>query len=541
MDCAPFIVSALIDDTYFAKTLIDTGCLSYGLCDPRFAQKNNLTRLRINPRTVSGVDGNITAEINEVVVVRLDLDGYRERKVFLYVAPIGYYDMILGMPWVTAQDVRINGPRSELRIRGPQGVLVKSENEFQRIERQLSRPVIVSAASFQWIRTKSKEGKGTKRNVEVFAASMVDINKALTAKQKTDPRTKLPDWAIRYLPTFDHRKAETLPPVRGTGVDHSIELEKDSNGKEAEAPWGPLYSMSRDELLVLRKTLTDLLDKGFIRVSSSPAAAPVLFVRKPGGGLRFCVDYRGLNRITKKDRYPLPLIYETLRNISKARWFTKLDVIAAFHKIRITEGDEWKTAFRTRYGLFEWLVTPFGLANAPSTFQKYINYTLRDYLDEFCSAYVDDILVYSSGSKEQHREYVCKVLQRLQDAGLQVDIDKCEFEVQSTKYLGFIIEAGKGLRMDPAKVKAIKDWEAPTSIKGVRGFLGFANFYRKFIQRYSDLTKPLTDLTHKDKRFEWSVSADEAFRKLKEIFVTAPALAQFDYDKETRIETDSSG
>ncbi|KAI0992309.1 hypothetical protein K3495_g15877, partial [Podosphaera aphanis] len=299
--------------------------------------------------------------------------------------------------------------------------------------------------------------------------------------------------------------------------------------------------MSRDELLVLRKTLTELLDKGFIRVSNSPAAAPVLFVKKPGGGLRFCVDYRGLNRITRKDRYPLPLIYETLRNISKAKWFTKLDVIAAFHKIRIAEGDEWKTAFRTRYGLYEWLVTPFGLANAPSTFQKYINWTLREYLDNFCSAYVDDILIYSSGSKMEHQEHVRKVLQRLRVAGLQIDIDKCEFETKRTKYLGFIIEAGKGLQMDPEKIEAIKNWEAPTSVKGVRGFLGFANFYRRFIHKFAELAKPLTDLTRKDCKFQWNSDADLAFRKLKEIFISAPALGQFDYDKPTRIETDSSG
>jgi hypothetical protein len=160
--------------------------------------------------------------------------------------------------------------------------------------------------------------------------------------------------------------------------------------------------MSRDKLLVLQKTLTDLFDKGFICVSSSPAVAPVLFVCKPGGGLRFCVDYQGLNRVIKKDRYLLPLIYKTLRNISKARWFTKLNVIAAFYKIRIIEGDKWKTAFQTCYRLFKWLVTPFGLANALSTFQKYINYILQDYLNKFCSAYINNILIYSSGSKRQH-------------------------------------------------------------------------------------------------------------------------------------------
>src|SRR6266536_2657346 len=298
--------------------------------------------------------------------------------------------------------------------------------------------------------------------------------------------------------------------------------------------------MSRDELLVLRKTLSELLDKGFIRVSSSPAAAPILFVRKPGGGLWFCVDYRALNGLTRKDRYPLPLIQETLRNLSEAVVFTKLDVIAAFHQIRIAEGDEWKTAFRSRFGLFEWLVTPFGLANAPSTFQRYINWVLRDILDDFCSAYIDDIIIYSR-DKKQHRKHVREVLKRLQDAGLQCDIDKCEFEVESTKYLGFIVEAGKGLRMDPEKVKAIQEWQTPTTVKGVKSSLGLANFYRRFIRHYSDVVRPLTELTHKDKAFKWNDEAEEAFQKLKRIFLSEPALAQFDYEKQTRVETDSSG
>ena len=157
---------------------------------------------------------------------------------------------------------------------------------------------------------------------------------------------------------------------------------------------------------MLQKTLTEYLDKGFIQVSSSPATTPILFVWKPGGGLRFCVDYQGLNRITRKDQYPLPLIYETLRNISQAKWYTKLNVIVAFHKIQIAKGQEWMTAFRTRYGLYKWLVTPFGLANAPNTFQKYINYALRDYLDEFCSAYIDNVLVYTNGPLKKHWEQV---------------------------------------------------------------------------------------------------------------------------------------
>lgn len=156
----------------------------------------------------------------------------------------------------------------------------------------------------------------------------------------------------RWTRLFDKNEADKLPPHR-PGIDYRIELEKDDNGKTPDAPWGLLYNMSRDELLVLRKTLNELLDKGFIRVSNSPAAALVLFVKKLDGGLRFCCDYRALNRITRKDRYPLPLIQETLNRISKARWFTKLDVTAAFYRIRIAEGSEWLTAFRTRLGLFE--------------------------------------------------------------------------------------------------------------------------------------------------------------------------------------------
>ncbi|KAF7174555.1 hypothetical protein CNMCM6106_009110 [Aspergillus hiratsukae] len=288
-----------------------------------------------------------------------------------------------------------------------------------------------------------------------------------------------------------------LPPHR-PGIDHAIELEKDEQGREKAVPWGPLYNMTKEELLVLRKTLTDHLEKGWIRVSKSPAGAPVLFVRKPGGGLRFCVDYRKLNEITKKDRTPLPLISETLRMMAKAVWYTKLDVSAAFHKIRIKEGDEWKTAFRTRFGSFEWLVTPFGLTGAPATFQRYINSVLREFLDVCVSAYIDDVIIFTNGSLQEHRSQVMQVLKKLEEAGLQLDINKCEFEQKRVKYLGYIVDSEQGICVDPEKVEAIKAWEPPSTVRGVRGFIGFANYYREFIPRFSEIAQPLTNLTKKD-------------------------------------------
>ena len=176
--------------------------------------------------------------------------------------------------------------------------------------------------------------------------------------------------------------------------------------------------MSKAELLVLRKTLIELLEKGFIRASSSLAAAPIIFVKKPGSGLRFYVDYRGLNAISKKDRYPLPLIGDTLRLIASAKWVSKVDVISAFYRIRIRKGDEWKTAFRTRLGSYEWLVTPFGLCGAPATFQRYINWVLREHLDISCSAYLDDVIIFSNGSRKEHRQLIRKIVKKLGDAGL---------------------------------------------------------------------------------------------------------------------------
>lgn len=362
-------------------------------------------------------------------------------------------------------------------------------------------------------------------------ASLEDVQKALEDKTPIDPATKLPQHYHRWIRAFSVEDSNVLPKHRD--CDHKIELIPGKTPKACRA-----YPMSHGELKVLRKWLQENLEKGFIRPSTSPAASPVLFAKKPGGGLRFCVDYRALNAITVKNRYPIPLIQETLHNLSKAKYYTKLDIISAFNKIRVEKGQEWLTAFMTRYGLFESLVMPFGLCNAPATFQTRINEVLHPYLDVFCTAYIDDVLIYSD-NLEEHRIHVGKVLQALQDADLQLDIKKCEFEVEEVGYLGMII--GKnGVRMDPAKVQAVVEWASPTSVKDVQAFLGFANFYRRFIKGFSRITKPLVDLTKKSTRWSWSDRCQEAFQLLKDSFTQAPILRHFDPERQVFIETDAS-
>ncbi|KAG0152781.1 hypothetical protein PDIDSM_2586 [Penicillium digitatum] len=329
------------------------------------------------------------------------------------------------------------------------------------------------------------------------------------------------ETALNPRPTLNLTPSERLPPTDHTTTRWSY---KRTN------PYllGP-YPMSRNELEVLKDWIEDNLRKGFIRPSSSPAASPVLFVKKPGGGLRFCVDYRALNAITVKDRYPLPLTKETLNNLKGMKFFTKIDIISAFNNLRIAKGQEYLTAFRTRLGLFESLVMPFGLTGAPASFQRFINDTLREYLDCFCTAYLDDILIYSR-TRAEHIEHVRKVLQRLREAGLFAKLSKCEFCVSETKFLGIII-GEDGIRMDPDKIETIVNWKTPTCLTDVQAFIGFGNFYRRFIRDFSKVIAPLVRLTKKDV---------PELRSLEEGVYICPVLKAFDWSKEIVLETDAS-
>ena len=270
-----------------------------------------------------------------------------------------------------------------------------------------------------------------------------------------------------------------------------------------EPPFGPLYSLARHKLEACQKWIEENLDKGFIQVSSSPAGAAILFVKKGDRSLRLVVDYRGINEGTVKNHYPLPLIRETLIRISKAWFFTKLDVRGAYNLFRMAEREGWKTAFQTHYGLFESLLMPFGLTNMPADFQRFINEILAPFLDHFTSVYLDDILIYSD-TMEEHTRYVHRVLEQLTDTGLHLKPEKYEFHKTEVKYLGLIIGAD-GIKMDPSNVETVKAWPPPKNLRDVRAFLGFAIFYHRFV-RYSKVVEPLTWLTRKGEPFKWETN-----------------------------------
>jgi hypothetical protein len=324
---------------------------------------------------------------------------------------------------------------------------------------------------------------------------------------------------------------EDLPPRRR--VDHAIEV-MPGVAPPAKAP----YRMSHEELKELKVQLEELLAKGYIKPSKSPYGAPVLFVHKKDGTLRMCVDYRAFNKATVKNRYPLPRIDDLFDRISGAKVFSIIDLRSGYYQIRIAEGDEKKTAYRTRYGSYEFLVMPFGLTNAPATFCTLMNDIFHEWLDDFVVVYIDDILIYNS-SMEEHAEHLRKVFQRLRENKLYAKLEKCEFGVTEVDFLGHRITQ-EGLTMDDHKVKAILDWEPPKSVPALRSFLGLASYYRKFIKNFAKIAAPLTNLLKKfTVTCDWDEACDEAFEALKGILVKVPVLKLPDFDKDFEIHSDA--
>lgn len=328
------------------------------------------------------------------------------------------------------------------------------------------------------------------------------------------------------------REPTELPPSR-PGFDHKIPL-KDGTNPFSIQPYR--YSILQKD--IIDKLVEDMLKQGLIQHSNSPFASSVVLVRKKNGNWRLCVDYRKLNQHTIKDKFPIPLIEDLMDELGGATIFSKLDLTVGYHQLRMDRGEEYKTAFKTHAGHFEYLVMPFGLSNAPAFFQALMHHIFHSYLRRFVIIFFDDILIYSP-SLEDHVAHLHLVFQTIRDNKLFLRKEKCCFATDRVEYLGHFITK-EGVSTDPSKIHAVANWPQPSNLKQLRGFLGLAGYYRRFVKDFGKIAKPLNDMLKKD-CFSWSDDSVSAFLTLKHALVSAPVLALPDFSKPFVVETDASG
>ncbi|SOV07450.1 uncharacterized protein UDID_18908 [Ustilago sp. UG-2017a] len=539
-------LSGMVQD-HPAQILANTGA-GLSIVLDSFINKYQIPTKPTKTRSIHGVTGH-QLSINSSASMQVSIGTHNLGVVEASVADTADYDLILGFTelrklkptirWDTGQlefktQEQDRPPKrppeaaraGDLSMRRP----TLHGNEFVSAERILQAALEDGPIGFMLLEVSPSSlpafgfvPTGANKGVEME----VEVDKEVTTADVPKPYQYLRD-------VFDEVEADKLPHH----TEHDLHLELIEGGKP---PQGPLYLKGPKEMTELRRYLDENLEKGFIRPSKSPARSPVLFVPKKDGGLRLCVDYRGLNEITVKNRAPLPLIEEQLFLLRKARIYTKLDLRAAYNLIWIAKGDEWKTAFGTQLGLYEYLVMPFGLANAPAHFQSFINDIFRDIIGVYVVVYLDDFLIFSD-TEESHVKHVTEVLTCLRSNRLFAKLSKCEFHIKMVEFLGYIIKP-TGIEMDPEKVQTVKEWPMPASIHDIQRFLGFANFYRRFIAHFARIAKPLTSLvkpTERFKKFELPEEAQQAFHQLIQAFTAAGVLQHFDYHLPTRLETDAS-
>src|SRR6267154_1965864 len=535
----PSVSIATYSDISSFPALVDSGS-SHCFIDTSFVSNNKIPTYSIPAIQLRLFDGTSNSVITQAIDLPICFSTGEVTSATFYVTPLDSFCVIvLGYTWLTRHNPLIDWVLGSITFRTlSQGMPLPSPMSLPPpVETLLPTspshsadmmpPHILLVNAVAFVRACKLEGSV---QFSIHHVPSTKLRSYSAAAVPADLPNVPPDYH-EFADVFDKGKAGELPPHRP--FDLKIDLE------DGAAPLlGTIYSLSPVELEALCKFLDENIATGQLRSSSSPHGAPVLFVKKKDGSLRLCVDFRGLNKITKKDRYPLPLISDLLDSPSHAKVYSKIDLRSAYHLIRVAEGDEWKTTFRTRYGSYEWLVMPEGLTNAPAAFQRFVNSVFADMLDICVVVYLDDILVYSA-NLDDHREHIREVLRRLRLHGLYAKPEKCQFHSDSVEYLGYLLSP-QGLTMSPDKIQTVCDWPEPRKVKDIQSFLGFANFYRRFIYNYSDIVVPLTRLTRKDTPWNFTDDCRRAFTALKTAFTTAPVLTHWMPDVPIVVETDAS-
>ena len=548
--------------------IVEEGFLDSGaggkFIDQHYVKTKKLEKERLlEPIKVYNVDGTLNKQgtIRYYVNMNIEIHG-RKRKERLLVTGLGKHKIILGLPWLRKANPIIDWKKGTLEWRTPEPLFplemakklarqtLKEDSDKQEQEMRNRTAATISEEEDEEEHLNSTQNPLDNNDLTLLVSSItgeMDTDTWINAKMSTSTEIQaevnlrkevipleeqVPKEFHDFLDIFSEEKAARFPEPRPW--DHKIEMKDTFVPKSFKT-----YNLTPEEQTELDKFLKENLEKGYIRPSQSPMASPFFFVGKKDGRLRPCQDYRYLNEHTVKNAYPLPLISELLDKLKGARRFTKLDIRWGYNNVRIRDGDQWKAAFKTNKGLFEPTVMFFGMCNSPATFQSMMDAIFADMIDDnVVVIYMDDIFLFAPDETTLTKN-TRKVLDRLRDNDLFLKPTKCEFNKTKVEYLGMVIEEGK-ISMDSGKLKGIRDWPIPTTVKQVRAFLGFGNFYRRFIWHFSELAKPLNDLLKKDHKFEWTNDCQKTFDELKKRFTEEPVLMMPDHTRPFQIETDAS-
>jgi hypothetical protein len=479
------VVYGMFHINSIASVLFDSRA-SHSFVTKSFVKKHNIPNYPLKKKLLIRSPGGELRATHSCPQTKIEIRGL-SFLVELIILESSGIDVIHGIDYLTKYDGVISYAKWMVTLTSPQG---------ERIEVNVSMPATAEAMVNQLVE-KSLE------HIRIVC--------------------EYPDVFLEELPS--------LPPDRD--IQFSMELLPGTTPISKRA-----YRMDVKDLIELNKQIEELLEKGFIRPSLSPWGAPVLFVNKKDGSRRMCVDYRSLNEVTIKNKYPLPRIEDMFDQMRGTTIFSKIGLRLGYHQLKIRTEDIPKTSITTRYGLNDFLVMSFGLTNAPPYFMNLMNKVFMEYLDQFVVVFIDDILVYSQ-SEEAHENHLRLVLQKLRDNQLYAKFSKCDFWLKEVAFLGHIITNG-GIKVDLGKISEILNWEQPTYASKIRSFLGLTGYYRRFIEGFSKIVKPLTSLLEKGKEFKWDEAYQKCFEELKERLTTAPMLIMPDIHKAFDVYCDAS-
>ena len=506
----------------WCSVIVDGGSCTNVASTEMVSKLGLLTTKHPKPYALHWLDNGNSIKVTKQVRVGLTMGTYDD-EILCDVVPMDACHILLGRPWQFDRDVIHRGRSNEYELnhQGKKIVLKPMASNAIRsmVAKQGKKPSLTLFATENEVSRAIDDG-------EIVYLLIANPN---VVQASCHPQVE--KLLKEFADVFPTELPKGLPPIRG--IEHQIDL----------IPGVPLpnkaaYRCNPEETKELQRQIEELMSMGYVRESMSPCAVPTLLVPKKDGSWRMCIDSRAVNNITIKYRFPIPRLDDMLDELHGSVIFSKIDLRSGYHQIRMREGDEWKTAFKTKHGLYEWLVMPFGLTNAPSTFMRLMNEVLKPFLGKFVVVYLDDILVYSK-SIDEHFEHLRQIFETLRAQKLYGKKEKCDFLVESVVFLGYVVSK-EGVAVDQTKVEAIKSWPSPTTITEVRSFHGLASFYRRFIRNFSTITSPITECLKKG-TFVWSEQAQKAFELIKARLCEAPVLALPDFTQPFEVECDASG